>query len=107
MRAAEAAMEAHAERGNAGFWYYHDTLYANQQALSRADLERYALAQGLDRARFRRALDSPAHQAAIRSDMATADGMHVADGMGTPATFVNGRLVSGAQPFSEFQRAID
>ncbi|MEK6830836.1 MAG: DsbA family protein, partial [Nanoarchaeota archaeon] len=26
---------------------------------------------------------------------------------GTPAFFVNGKLISGAQPFSAFQQAID
>jgi protein-disulfide isomerase len=33
-------MEVFAQRGNEGFWRFHNILFENQQALSRADLER-------------------------------------------------------------------
>jgi protein-disulfide isomerase len=105
MLAAEAAREAFAQRGNAGFWRYHDTLFENQQHLERADLERYAQEQGLDMARFRAALDNHIHQAAIRDDMAAADATGAS--IGTPAFFINGKFVAGALPFEEFQRRID
>jgi protein-disulfide isomerase len=105
MPAAEAAMEAFAQQGNAGFWRYHDTLFQNQQALTRADLERYAQQQGLNMERFRAALDNHTHQAEIQADQ------HVLDGSGaeagTPASFINGHFVSGAQPFAAFQTVID
>ena len=106
MPAAEAAREVLAQQGNAGFWRYHDTLFAAQTALDRAALERYAREQGLDLARFRAALDRHTHVAAIRQDIAAADSLAV-PGMGTPASFINGRFVSGAQPFAVFQRVID
>jgi len=105
MPAAEAAREAFAQQGNTGFWRMHDTLFSNQGALTRADLERYAQAQGLNMERFRAALDNHTHQAAIRDDMAAAEETHAE--MGTPATFVNGRFVSGAQPFPAFEQAIN
>jgi protein-disulfide isomerase len=105
MQAAEAAMEVFAQQGNAGFWRYHDTLFANQRALERSDLESYAAAQGIDMRRFRAALDTHAHEAEIRADMAAADATGAS--IGTPATFVNGELVSGAVPMSEMQRVID
>src|SRR6185312_10750016 len=53
--AAEAALAAH-EQGK--FWQMHDKLFANQQALDRPSLEKYAQELGLDMAKFRAALDS-------------------------------------------------
>ncbi len=105
MLAAEAAREVFAQRGNAVFWRFNDALFANQQHLERADLERYARAVGIDLARFRRALDAHTHQPGIRDDMAAADATGAQ--IGTPAFFINGRFVAGALPFEEFQRRID
>ncbi|MDB4931209.1 MAG: Periplasmic thiol disulfide interchange protein DsbA [Myxococcaceae bacterium] len=105
MLAAEAAREAYAQRGNPGFWRFHDRLFENQGHLERADLERYATELGLDTARFRDALDRHTHQAGIRADMAAADATGAQ--MGPPAFFINGRFVVGALPFEEFRRRID
>ncbi len=105
MPTAEAAMEAFAQQGNAGFWRFHDTVFQNQSAISRADLERYAQQQGLNMERFRAALDGHTHQAAIREDQAAADATGAE--MGTPASFINGHFVSGAQPFEAFRAVID
>ncbi|MBX7193206.1 MAG: DsbA family protein [Sandaracinaceae bacterium] len=104
MPAAEAAAEAFAQRGAVGFWQMHDLLFENQQALESTDLERYAQQIGLDLNRFRLAMQNHTHQAAIQADMDLANrvGAH-----GTPSFFLNGRSLVGAQPFEEFQRAID
>lgn len=108
MPAAEAAREALAQRGDEGFWRYHDAIFAHasdEDGLARAALERLARAQGLDLARFRQALDDHRHVAAIRADMAaaTATGARLA----TPAFFINGHFMSGAQPLTEFIARID
>ncbi len=105
MIAAEAAQEVMAQQGNAGFWRYHDTLFANQRSLDRSSLESYASMQGIDMPRFRRALDMHVHEPEIRADMAAANATGAS--IGTPATFVNGELVSGAVPFATLQTAID
>ncbi len=105
MLAAEAAQEAFAQRGNQGFWRFHDHLFENQAHIERADLERYAQEQGLDMARFRAALDGHTHQARVRDDMAAADATGAQ--IGTPAFFINGKFFAGALPFEEFQRRID
>jgi protein-disulfide isomerase len=105
MLAAEAAREIYAQRGNDAFWRFHDLLFQNQSALERADLERYAQQVGANLARFRRALDQHTHLAAVREDIAAAEASGVS--MGTPATFVNGHVVMGAQPAEAFQRVID
>ena len=93
MLAAEAAREAH-EQGK--FWEYHDILYQNQKALERADLERYAEQVGLDMTRFRQALDTHKHQAAVRRDMAEGSRAGV---RGTPTIFINDRLYQGPRGF--------
>jgi protein-disulfide isomerase len=105
MPAAEAAMEAHAQQGDRGFWRMYETLFANQRALTADDLERYAQQQGLNLSRFRAAMRDHRHQATIRRDMSaiTASGSSV----GTPTFFINGRKLSGAQPFERFTAAID
>jgi len=105
MLAAEAAQEAFVQQGNDGFDRYRDALFANQQNLEPADLERYARDQGLDLARFRDALDRHVHQATIRRDMAAANATGAE--IGTPAFFIGGRFVAGALPFAEFERRID
>ena len=53
--AAEAALAAN-EQGK--FWQMHDKLFANQQALDRPSLEKYAQELGLDMGKFKAALDS-------------------------------------------------
>jgi protein-disulfide isomerase len=101
--AAEAAVEAHAQKGSAGFWQMHDLLFQNQRSLDRASLEQHAAAIGLDMARFRAALDSGAHRAAVDADSKAAA---AADIRGTPAFVINGYFVSGAQPLSRFKKVV-
>ena len=102
--AAEAALEAYAQRGAQGFWAMHDLLFENQRSLDRADLERYAAQLQLDMPRFRLALDNHVHQATIAADQALAAQVGAS---GTPAFFINGRMLMGAQPFESFRTAID
>ncbi len=101
--AAEAAHEAFAQGGNKAFWKYHDLLFQNQKALSRADLEKYAQQVGLDVAKFKAALDSHKHKAHIDADVEVAKKAGVA---GTPAFTINGYFVSGAQPYQNFDKVI-
>jgi protein-disulfide isomerase len=103
--AAEAAMEVYAQRGNAGFWAFHDTLFANQSALDRQALERYAQAAGVDMTRFRAALDNRTRRAAVQDDMAA--GQSTGASLAMPSFFVNGRFFAGALPLEEFTRRID
>lgn len=102
--AAEAALEAHAQGGNAKFWAMHDKLFANRDALTRADLDRYAGELGLNAATFKIALDSHTHAEAIKSDMGDAVRVGV---RGTPAFFINGRVLVGAKPTVAFKELID
>lgn len=99
--AAAAAMAAH-EQGK--FWEYHDTLFANQDALDREALESYAQKLGLDLVRFRKALDTKAWDNYVEADVVEAQRRGIA---GTPTFFINGKPVTGAQPLETFTQFVD
>jgi protein-disulfide isomerase len=99
--AAEASACA-AEQGK--FWEYHDRLFANPSKLSDADLKQHASDLGLDAPKFNACVDSRKFKADVEADHAAGDEAGVS---GTPAFFVNGRPISGAQPFDAFKRIID
>ena len=99
--AAEAAACAEAQ---GQFWQYHDRLFANPAALTDADLKASAAALGLDTAKFNACLDNRQQKPGIDKDIAAGEAVGVT---GTPAFFINGRSVEGAQPFEQFKRVID
>jgi protein-disulfide isomerase len=99
--AAEAAQCA-AEQGQ--FWPYHDRLFDDPNKLSDDDLKQSAAALGLDAGRFNACFDSHKYKAKVDADLLAGNEAGV---NGTPAFFINGRMLSGAQPFEEFKRVID
>jgi protein-disulfide isomerase len=99
--AAEAALAAN-EQGK--FWEMHDKLFANQQALDRPDLEKYAAELGLNMSKFKAALDSGKFK--DRVDREAKEGNSFG-ATGTPTFFINGHILVGAQPFDAFKSAID
>jgi protein-disulfide isomerase len=82
----------------------HDRLWANTSKLQVPDLKAHAVALGLDGAGFDRCLDSGRYAALVGSDTEAGQGYGVS---GTPAFFVNGRPLVGAQPFDAFAQVID
>ncbi|HVZ88963.1 MAG TPA: thioredoxin domain-containing protein [Polyangia bacterium] len=99
--AAEAAVAAQ-EQGK--FWEMHDKLFANQQNLERADLDKYAQEIGLDMGKFKAALDSHSEKSKVDADLAMGKQIGV---QGTPNFYIDGRNVQGAQPYEEFKKVID
>lgn len=100
-KAAEASACAD-EQGK--FWEMHKQLFANQQKLTSPDLKAHAKAIGLDEAKFGECLDQGKMKAKVDADQQAGAEAGVT---GTPAFFINGKLLSGAQPFSAFQAIID
>jgi protein-disulfide isomerase len=100
--AAHAAAEAAKRQGR--FWEMHDLIYANGLPNTEEKYVEYARQIGLDVARFNRDRKSHAVQARIDADRALASKLGV---RGTPAFFVNGRALTGAQPFETFKSKID
>ena len=101
MAAAEAAQCAH-DQGR--FWDYHDLIFANPQTLEDADLKKFARDLELDGDRFDQCVDKRQFGEVVQRAAQGGAQLGVA---GTPAFFVNGRFLSGAQPFEAFQQAID
>src|SRR5256885_3336817 len=99
--AAKAAMAAH-KQGK--FWQMHKLLFEHQTELSETKYEESAKQIGLDLARWRKDKESPEIASAIAADARYGTQMG-ADG--TPAFFINGRLISGAMPFETFKPVID
>ncbi len=102
--AALAAEEGRAQKGDAGFWAMHDALFDSAPALDAAALERAGAAAGLDVAKLRAALAQKTHEARIRRDQQLVTGLGAT---GTPAFFINGRKLSGAQPFDSFRAVVE
>ena len=105
-RAAEAARCAGEQNK---FWEYHDYLFnrqngENEGAFADANLKRFAGEIGLNQTTFNACFDSGKYKKAVED--ATTEGKSLGVN-GTPATFVNGQMISGAQPFSVFQKVID
>ena len=82
----------------------HDKIFEGQRLLSDAQYEMWAKEIGLDVERFKRDLASGAVKDRVAEDLAEAEKLGVT---GTPAFFINGRFLSGAQPFANFKRMID
>jgi protein-disulfide isomerase len=99
-----AAMAALAAGEQGKFWEMHDKLFANQTALDRASLEKYAGELHLDLGKFKAALDSNKYEAQIAADMKEGS---AADVSGTPASFINGRKIGGAYPYDTFKKIVD
>ena len=99
--AAEATLAANAQ---GKFWEFHDKLFANQKAIKRPDLDRYAQELGLNMAQFKADLDSGKYKAAVAKDMADAQKAGI---RGTPNFLINGERLTGAQPFDKFKAVID
>ncbi len=86
------------------FWQMHDRLWENPQKLGVPELKAHAQAIGLNPAAFATCLDSGRHAGLVESDMKAGQAYGVS---GTPAFFVNGRPLVGAQPFEAFQAVIE
>ncbi|MBX3228592.1 MAG: thioredoxin domain-containing protein [Labilithrix sp.] len=102
--AAQLARAARAQKGDAGFWAVHDALFASQPKLDDADLEQIATDAKLDVQKAMAAVKAKTYASAIDADVVLGDDFEV---KGTPNFFVNGRRLSGAQPFEKFKPLID
>ncbi|MBL9103293.1 MAG: thioredoxin domain-containing protein [Myxococcales bacterium] len=87
-RAKPAAIAAAAAHEQGKFWAMHDQIFAHQEALSDADLRKYAEAAGLDLAKFDASYSARSGQTLVEADRAEGEKLNIA---GTPAVFVNGR----------------
>ncbi|HSB61405.1 MAG TPA: thioredoxin domain-containing protein [Vicinamibacteria bacterium] len=86
------------------FWDFHRNLMTVRGTMDEADLRSRAASLKLDPGAFATCLSSGRHDAAIRESLEAGTRAGV---QGTPAYFVNGRMLSGARPFEAFREVID
>lgn len=102
--AMSAHLAAEAAHRQGRFWDMYSRIFENQQELTPAQFERYAGEIGLDLERFRSDLASSELRQRVEADKELAGSLEVT---GTPGFFVNGRFLSGAQPFESFKVLIE
>jgi protein-disulfide isomerase len=103
-RARPAAEAAHCAGDQGRFWPYHDALYAGAAELLAEQLMDTARRLGLDMAVFEACVAARAHRDAVQRELDDGARFGVTR---TPTFFINGRPLSGAQPFEGFARIID
>jgi protein-disulfide isomerase len=99
-----AALAAECMKDQGKFWEFHDITFDNQQNLTREAFVGYAQQFGIDVKQFTTCLDQQQHIPEITKDANDAQALGVT---GTPAFFVNGTFISGAQPYAVFASAIN
>lgn len=102
--AKKAAEAGHCAAEQGKFWELHDKMFANQKALGVDELKGYAKDAGVDSAKFDACLDDGKMAEAVAKNQAAGEEAGVS---GTPAFFINGKMLAGALPFEEFQKVID
>jgi protein-disulfide isomerase len=106
--AAEAALEAKAQKGDEGFWTFVDAVFEAQgrgpEALSRASLVGIAKKLGFDAQAFDAALASHAHRKEVEADARVADEAGIG---GVPSYSINGWFLAGNVPYARLARAVD
>lgn len=105
----DAALASECANEQEKFWEYHNYLYEhqageNQGAFAKDKLKEFAIAIGLNSAQFNECLDSAKYKDNIDKDISEGGTAGV---NGTPATFVNGILISGAVPYAEIKAQIE
>ncbi len=94
------------------FWQMHDKIFVEQEKrgggtvfdYAVTDVKTWAREIGLNGAQFDQCLDADKYAQEVAKDFSDGQAAGV---QGTPATFVNGRLVPGALPFSQFAAVIE
>ncbi len=102
--AVDSALAVLCAKDQGKFWEYHDTLFNNQGSLAVEDLKRYAGDLSLNAQDFNACLESKKYATQIEVDKNEGNRLNIT---GTPAFFINGRFLSGAQPFEKFKAIID
>jgi len=100
-KAAESA-ECASEQGK--FWEMHDILFEKGVSGGISTFKTYAKDIGLDTSSFDECLDSGKMEDTVKANIKEGKNNGIS---GTPAFIINGKTISGAQPFSKFKQVID
>lgn len=86
------------------FWEMRSQLFANQKALDDASNRKYAEAIGLNMGDYDACIKEPGLDKQIDDDVQYAQSVGA---RGTPTSFINGVLFSGAQPYPALKKVVD
>lgn len=92
------------QKGNDGFWKFTDAMFDNQDQLGDTFYEQTAKSLGVNVDTYTSCYTSKKYAQKVSEQY---NGGGAAGVSGTPATFVNGQLVSGAVPYEQFRSIID
>lgn len=102
--AAIAADTVYRLGGADAFWKYHAILFDNQKILGNAPYASWAEQCGVNSRQFEIAFRQERFAGNVDDDISLAKRVGIS---GTPASYINGLFLSGAQPFEKFQAMID
>ena len=83
---------------------YNKILFNNQRSLKVADLKKYAKELKLNQKKFDKCLDSGKYKDEVAKSIQKGVNAGVS---GTPAFFINGIMLSGAQPYYAFVEVVE
>lgn len=87
------------------FWSFHNLLFTGfKQSWTDADYEVVAKESGLNVAKFKTCMQNDKSKKTVQQDIIKGNSAGV---RGTPAVFLNGTLMPGAQPYESYKAAID
>jgi protein-disulfide isomerase len=102
------AAECAFQQDKASFWTLYDYYFDNQQQMTPENIKDKSIealaGSKVDQAKFTACYDGKETLAQVKTDMTDGQSVGVT---GTPAFFINGRRISGAQPFESFKAIID
>jgi protein-disulfide isomerase len=99
-----ASEAVHCAEAQGKFWEYHTNLFEVAGDLSHADLTKRATDLGLDGTAFEACTTSNKFDGKIKANYDDGAALGVT---GTPAFFINGRMLVGAQPIDQFREVIN
>ncbi|MFQ5620919.1 MAG: DsbA family protein [Candidatus Nanoarchaeia archaeon] len=102
--AQKAAEAAECAEDQDKFWEMHDLLFGKGVSGGVDTFKQFAVSLGLDTSEFNNCLDSGKHASEVQKDFRDGQAAGIS---GTPGFVINGKLLSGAQPFAVFQQAIE
>lgn len=86
------------------FWELHDKLYQFKNEVTLDTLGKYALAAGLEMAKFKNCLSTEKYKSEIFGDIADANELGV---QGTPTWFINGYRFGGVISLKQFKEIVE
>ena len=100
-KAAEASLCANDQKR---FWEFHDSMFGDQMHLTVDDLKKRAVDLKLNTTDFNSCLDTGVKVSAVKKDIeeGTKAGVN-----STPSMFINGRFLSGSQPYADIREIIE